>query len=185
MDELDQLVGLAKEGQHSAFSEIVLLLQQQVFRYCYPMIGHRQDAEDVVQETFVRAYTKLHQYEETGSFIGWILTIAHHLCLNKLKKRSRLAALFHRAAHHSSLQVDSHSLSSNLEVLAMLDSLPAHVRSLVILKVLHGMSYEEIGQIIHGKPNALRKQFERAKLKLRSEAMRAEHSQEGGAQVDY
>ncbi len=87
---VNELVQAAQKGDKNAFSEIVILMQQQVFQYCYPMVANRHDAEDIVQETFIRAYENLDHYKEEGRFIGWLLMIAHRTCLNKLKKKKRI-----------------------------------------------------------------------------------------------
>jgi RNA polymerase sigma-70 factor (ECF subfamily) len=188
MDEqLEHLVSLAKQGRQDAFSELVRHLQHKVFRYCYPMLGNRQDAEDAVQETFVRAYEQLHRYEETGAFVGWLLTIAHRMCLNKMKKRRRMLALFRRMAHETAVQGSGVKTDeSAAEAMALLEPLPPDARGLVILKVIHGMSYEEMSVIFKAKPASLRKQFERARKKLQTtERIQLHDNVKGGVQIDH
>lgn len=167
---LEELVYLAKQGDRDAFSEIVKQMQQKIFQYCYPMVGNRQDAEDIVQDVFVRAYENLTNYKEFGSFTGWLFTIAHRICLNKIRKRGRFSALIRRVASEDASRSKLKNLDiSNEEVLSLLDSLDLKVRGIVILKVLHDMSYEEISIIVGIKSANLRKQFERARRKLQRE----------------
>lgn len=160
---------MAKSGDKDAFSEIVEKLQQKVFRFCYPMLGNRQDAEDTVQDVFIRAYGSLKQYEEGGRFTGWIFTIAHRLCLNKLKKRSRFLAFMKRFAYEEASRERKRDQTDvwNEETISMLKGLNPKLRGLVILRILHEMSYEEIGVVLGVAPVNLRKQYERARKQLR------------------
>jgi RNA polymerase sigma-70 factor (ECF subfamily) len=164
-DCIEDWVTRAQAGDPLAFSEIVLHLQQKVFRYCYPMLGHRQDAEDVVQEVFVRAYKHLGKYRNHTNFTGWVLTIAHRLTMNKLRTNYRLVALFRKMASHSAQHIPFIDHSRE-EVLCMLDALSPKLREVVVLRIIHDMSYEEISRIVGTSSAALRKQFERARHQL-------------------
>ena len=163
-DELEQLAERSKRGDREAFSQIVRLLQQQIFRYCYPMIGNKQDAEDAVQEVFVRAYEKLHLYRENGSFTAWMYKIAHNVSINMIHRRRRLRGLLVRFTYE--YNTSQQPEASTDETLALLSELSAFERSLVILKVIHDKSYNEISVILGGSPAYLRKKYERAKAKL-------------------
>lgn len=172
-NRLNDLVGLARQGDREAFAEIVLLMQQRIFGYCYPMIGNRQDAEDLVQEVFVRAYQHMEKYEEGGNFAAWLFTIAHRLCLNKIKKKSRLLALVHKIANEEAVRPKHEKMDesneSNEAILTLLHALNPKQRGLVILRVIHEMSYEEISGIVGVSPVSLRKQYERARKQLQRE----------------
>ncbi|PZD96614.1 hypothetical protein DNH61_07415 [Paenibacillus sambharensis] len=163
-------VSEARKGDQESFARVVRSMQQPVFRYCYPMLGNREDAEDVVQEVFIRAYEHLDSYEEKGQFTGWLFTIAHRLCLNKIKYRSRWFAVINKAAEQernatTNIELDVHED----ETLILLNCLKPALKSVVILKVLNGMSYEEISAVTGVKAQSLRKQFERARKQLKKE----------------
>jgi RNA polymerase sigma-70 factor (ECF subfamily) len=167
---LEPYLEAARNGDRQAFEEVVKRLQQPVFRYCYPMLGSRQDAEDVVQETFIRAYRHLHRYRESGQFSGWLFTIAHRLCLNKLKSRSRIRTLMRRlTAEGDAARLSETAAGIADDALAMLDGLKPVTRAIVVLKVLHGLSFEEIARICGLPPATLRKRYERAKKQLQRE----------------
>ncbi|MFD2114339.1 RNA polymerase sigma factor [Paenibacillus yanchengensis] len=177
---LQQLLHEAKQGNQQSFSEVVTMMQQQVFRYCYLMIGNYHDAEEIVQEVFVRAYFNLAKYEETGSASGWLFTIAHRLCLNSWKKQSRWKQLLIKAASEEAVRQDKKEIGMEERLedriengtnrgMIILRSLPIKQREIMILKVVHGMSYEEISKIVGGAPVNLRKQMERARKKLQRE----------------
>lgn len=185
-DEVEKWVESARRGDRQAFSEIVRLTQQKVFRYCYPMVANRQDAEDMVQETFIRAYRSLGSYEESGRFTGWLLTIAHRTCLNKLKRKGRVHALLQKLANEGTSAIESdHYDESNEEALSLLDSLKPKVRAIVVLKVIHDLSYEEISAIVGIQASSLRKQFERARKQLQKEKEANEKHFKRGVTYEY
>lgn len=180
---IDDLVDLARKGDRQAYSEIVIAMQQEIFRYCYPMLGNRQDAEDMVQETFIRAYKHLGKYRAEGRFQGWLFTIAHRLCLNKLRRKNRFRALMNKLESETSA---SHTVEApDIEAFSLLDSLPPKAKALVILRVLHDMSYEEIGTILGISASSLRKQYERARKKLQKENRMEEETLKGGMEYEW
>lgn len=181
---VNELVQAAQKGDKNAFSEIVILMQQQVFQYCYPMVANRHDAEDIVQETFIRAYEKLDQYKEEGRFIGWLLTIAHRTCLNKVKKKNRSYALMKKLESKEVIINESYEAEHG-EALAILDTLKPKIRAVFILKFIHGMSYEEISAIVGLSPINLRKQVERAKKQLNKENSAVKVNEKRGIKYEY
>lgn len=159
-EQIEHLVSKAQHGDHQAFSELVKMSQQKVFRYCYPMLTSRQDGEDIVQETFINAFQHLHQYKDEGNFIGWLMTIAHRLCLNKLKKDKRMFALLHKMTIEQPIIETRQEEEINEEIFKLLNQLKPKYRAIVIIKVIQGFSYEEMSAILQDSPTNLRKQYE-------------------------
>ena len=91
-DTLQTLVDRCLAGESSAIRELVDLYQGRVFGLCFRMLGHRQDAEDMAQETFVRTIKSLHQWDDQRSFEPWLLAIAGNRCRTLLAKRQRRPA---------------------------------------------------------------------------------------------
>src|SRR5471030_186086 len=85
-DEL-ALVQAAKGGEVSAFEELVRRYDRNVFRIAQHITQNREDAEDVVQEAFLKAYTNLQQFQEQSKFYTWLVRIAVNEALMKLRKR--------------------------------------------------------------------------------------------------
>ena len=82
-----QLIRRIRAGEHEVFRVLVEAHQGSVFRVCLHLLGDRARAEDLSQDTFVRAFQKLEQFDETkGEFAVWLVTIARRLCLNAMKK---------------------------------------------------------------------------------------------------
>lgn len=83
-----ELLNAANKGDLDAFNRLVLAHQGQVFNHAYRMLGNFDSAEDVTQETFIRAYRKMHQFRG-GSFKSWILRIATNLAYDEMRFRHR------------------------------------------------------------------------------------------------
>lgn len=87
--ELCLLVDRCLDGQQSAFRELIQKFQGPVFGLCYRMLGQREEAEDAMQETFVRVVRNLHRWDPERAFEPWLLTIAGNRCRTRLAKRKR------------------------------------------------------------------------------------------------
>src|SRR5690242_13138818 len=77
----------ALAGNKQSFSRLVEAYQRPVFNLAYRLLGNPDEAEDAAQETFLRAYARLSQYDESHKFSTWILSIANHHCIDRLRKR--------------------------------------------------------------------------------------------------
>jgi len=80
-----RLIADCLQGDMSAFDEIVRTHTPRIFNYVLHMTRHRQDAEDIAQQTFIKAYTHLASFDPTRSFIAWLLTIARRTALNHFR----------------------------------------------------------------------------------------------------
>ncbi len=86
---IDALVRAARDGDRDAFMTIVAMYQRKVFMLAYSVLRDREDALDIVQETFLRFYRKADLYKEGNSFQGWLLRIAKNLCVDHYRKNTR------------------------------------------------------------------------------------------------
>ena len=87
MTDENELVCLARQGSEDAFGHLVSAYQTPVYNLAYRMLGNAVDAEDAAQETFVRAYTHLARFDPSRSFKTWILSIASHYCIDRIRRR--------------------------------------------------------------------------------------------------
>jgi len=164
---LEQWVEQAKRGSKEAFSDLVKATQQKLLSYAYPMLGNVQDAEDVVQEVYIRMYRHLDKYRQHVSVMAWMYTICYRLCMNKLKKRSGLMRLIPLLRQEAAINEGAAMNRKEPEHdLSLLDGLDAEERNLVVMRVIHGLTYEEISGITGSSVAALRKRYERVRTKL-------------------
>jgi RNA polymerase sigma-70 factor (ECF subfamily) len=92
-DEVRELVGRSLAGDQSAMTALVDRFRGQVFGLCYRLLGHRQDAEDMAQESFARALRNLASFDTRRDFKPWLLAIAGNRCRSFLAARRRFVAL--------------------------------------------------------------------------------------------
>src|SRR5436190_23124801 len=86
LDE-DTLIAQAREGNAEAFGELVSRYERKIFRLAQHITQSREDAEDVLQETFLKAYEHLHQFQGNSKFYTWLVRIAVNESLMKLRRR--------------------------------------------------------------------------------------------------
>ena len=85
----DHLVEQARRGDTGAFDRLIVRYQRRVYSVCYNMTSSHEDADDLVQETFTKAYRSLHRFHGRSTFYTWLYAIASNLALNVLRKRKR------------------------------------------------------------------------------------------------
>lgn len=85
-DELTWVIQ-AQQGSDEAFTRLVEQHQTHVYNLCYRMLGEPEVAEDAAQESFLRAYQNLHRYDRSRPFATWLLSIAAHYCIDRLRRR--------------------------------------------------------------------------------------------------
>jgi RNA polymerase sigma-70 factor (ECF subfamily) len=139
-------------GDQAAMLSLVEHYQARVFALCFRMLGQRQDAEDVAQETFVRALKSLHRWDAEREFEPWLLAIAGNRCRTALSSRKR------RPAHQQLLEPYPDSTPEEEparrlaeEVRLALAELRHEYRQAFVLFHEHQMSYAEIGESL-GRP---------------------------------
>jgi RNA polymerase sigma-70 factor (ECF subfamily) len=166
----------ARQGDAEAFRLLVERHSRPIFRVAYRMTGNEHDADDVVQETFLRAYRQLHNFQDRANFSTWLHRIAINCALDLLRSRSRhekqyggdAEALEHEIGTDAP-QPDRLLLSAELQVhvTAALERLTGNERTAFVLRHFEGMPVEEIGQTLGIQVNAAKHTIFRAVRKLR------------------
>src|ERR1035437_5320741 len=159
-----------ERSSREAFTKIYLRYRERVYAYALRVLSNEQDAEDLFQEVFFRVYTRAESFTEEKSLGGWIFTIAHNLCLNKVRDRKPQDALDDLAlpAEHGSYGAPSDLGEDGREVIARaMALLPIEYREVIILREYEGMSYTEITEILHTTIPSIKSRLYRAKGRLR------------------
>ncbi len=170
MNSIETAVQGVKEGKVNYFEIIVEQFQNQLFRYCYRMLGSTQEAEDVVQEALLKAFYKIGSYNESISFSAWLYKITHNHCINIIRRRKLLQFVSFIDATIPSIEDVGKNLEEieiNKELNKVLQKLSTDDRCLLILKNIEEKSFEEIALILSIKPATIRKRYERLRKKLR------------------
>lgn len=163
----------ARRGDKHAFSRLVQAYQRPVYNLTYRMLGSIEEAEDAAQETFLRAYARLGQYDPTMKFSTWLFSIANHHCIDRLRKR--------RATHISiddnpvlenmegDLPQPEHSAlgrEQSLELQALIGLLEPEYRTPLVLRYWEELSYEEIAETMGMTVAAIKSRLYRARQQL-------------------
>ena len=181
MEEIDGgAVVRAQSGDGDAFRLLVERHSRNVFRLAYRMTGNEQDAEDVVQETFLRAYKQLHNYEARSSFATWLYRIASNYSLDLIRMRKRHNDRREPAAPEGERDVfetipanapgpDRLVFSGQVQqrVNDAMNELSEQERAAFVLRHYEGLSIDEIGRMLGTSINATKHSIFRAVQKLR------------------
>ena len=136
----------ARRGDAEAYGELVTRYQTSVFNVCYRILHEHGEAEDLAQESFMRAYDRLSTFDIEREFGPWIRRIAANLCLNYLESQQGTAELNDERdageAQRPEAVVEVHERSEQIR--RALASLPAHYRVVIELRHYQEMSYDEI-----------------------------------------
>ena len=159
--ELDtdvSLVRRAREGDFSAFEALFERHRLLVYRFAYQMTGRRDDAEDLVQEAFVRAYQNLHRYRDEAKFTTWLLRIVSNLCTDQARMSQRRTVLEQQEAAGAldwmtigSTDNPVENLEQDRRAIALrkaLNALPPHHKSVIILRDIEEREYPEMAAIL-------------------------------------
>jgi RNA polymerase sigma-70 factor (ECF subfamily) len=170
MDSIEELIQRIKNGEVDLFEKIVGLYQQQLFKYCFHMLGNIHEAEDVVQEVFLKTYEKLLSYKAGISFSAWIYKITYNQCINIIRRKKLLQFIpFMEEIKYLEEDLNMSFIKDELseELTKGLSKLKSEEKSIIIFRTLDEKSYEEISVILDISAVAARKKYERAKQKLK------------------
>ena len=163
------LVEQCKEGSRQAQFEIYRLYSKAMYNICLRMVRNELDAEDLLQNSFVDVFTKLHTFRYQSSVGAWIKRIVVNNCINFLKKRRlEIQELNEKITEQPIVEKEEKTLPYSVEsVKAALMQLPDGYRVVFTLYMLEGYDHKEIGEILQISEATSKSQYSRAKKKLR------------------
>lgn len=171
-----RLVTEARQGCHEAYRRLVEHHRDRVFRYCLAWSGNREDAEELCQDTFVRAYSALPRYRDEGQFLAWLYTIARNRCHDFHRRETR-----RRLATHQNMDgigekelvsprpaPDEQAVESEAlrRLRAAIAGLPERLREVLILCGIEGMSHESCAELLGCSTRAVEGRLYRARREL-------------------
>ena len=173
-----ELIAKVRGGEGAAFEKLMRRYNQRIFRAARSILRDEAEAEDVVQETFVRAFHHLDDFEEGSSVGTWLTRIAVNEALSRLRRSQRFDVLeseMNQQEGGSQLveskqpgpedQASSRELQSLLR--AAIDSLSQELRTVFVLREIEGLSTLETSEALQLSPEAVRVRFHRARHALR------------------
>lgn len=135
---------------------------------CYRYARSREDAEDMLQEGFMKVYSQIYQFKGEGALEGWIRKIIVHTCINILKKNKKFSDSVD-LIHASSIQISDNNIPSMMQakqVVECIRLLPIGYRTVLNLFAIEGFSHKEISTILEIEESTSRSQYTRARVLL-------------------
>ncbi|MCP4704421.1 MAG: sigma-70 family RNA polymerase sigma factor [candidate division Zixibacteria bacterium] len=164
------LIKRVQNGDMVAFSEIVDKYKNRLMNTIIRMISSQQEAEDIVQETFIRVYQHRDSFDFRHCFSTWLYTIALNLARNELRKRKRFKFfdITDMQGHESEISVDM-KLPSNISkaLEQAVDSLPEKYKTAFILRDIQENPYDEVAKIMNIPLGTVKSRVNRARALLR------------------
>lgn len=158
LDSDESLVRRAREGDFDAFEVLFERHRLLVYRFAYQMVQKRDDAEDMVQEAFVRAYQNLHRYRDEAKFTTWLLRIVSNLCTDQARMTQRRSNLEQKEAVGAldwmtigNFENPIENLEEDRRRLALrkaISALPDHHRQMIVMRDIEEREYSEIAEVL-------------------------------------
>ncbi len=173
----------ARKGDDEAFGRLVENYQTPVYHLCYRMLGNSNDAEDAAQESFIRAYRYLKKYDPNRSFATWLLSIASHYCIDRMRKRKLATVstavipaeiIADRNAPNPEKQFKSKEKEALMENL--LNDLKPTDRAAIVLRYWHDYSEVQIAEALGLTVSAVKSRLYRARRTLAESWQSLDHS---------
>ena len=157
------LVDASLQGHREAFGVIVERHRRQVYALCYRFVGNHEDASDLAQDVFVRAFRGLRGFKARASLGTWLYRIAVNVSLNRVSVKAPITETIDKREHRD---MDAEPPDSALlraersaEVRAAVAKLPRKQRATLILRVYHDLSHQEIADILGSSVGAVKANF--------------------------
>ncbi|MEZ4614146.1 MAG: sigma-70 family RNA polymerase sigma factor [Caldilineaceae bacterium] len=163
----------AQAGNKQSFSRLVEAYQRPVFNLTYRMLGTPEEAEDAAQESFLRAYARLKQYDSSHKFSTWLFSIANHHCIDRLRKRRKTFISIDDNPVLQNLRNEGPEPEENAlgleqaeELQSLLTQLEPEYRTPLILRYWEEYSYEEIAETMDLTVSAVKSRLFRARKQM-------------------
>jgi RNA polymerase sigma factor (sigma-70 family) len=171
----------------SAQRELYNKYSPKMLAVCYRFAHNREDAEDMLQEGFIKVFLQVHTFENRGAFEGWIRRIIVHTCINILKKNKKFNESID-IIHATGVQVREESVSAIIQakqVVECIRLLPIGYRTVLNLYAVEGYSHREISNMLDIEESTSRSQYTRAKAMLEDILIRKRILQKPKQDLDW
>jgi RNA polymerase sigma-70 factor (ECF subfamily) len=181
IEPLRPVIELAREGDEKAMHQLYGKYAKAMLNTAYRILNNAEDAEDVLQESFINVFTRLHQYKYQSSFGAWVKRIVVNRSIDALKKKQRTLVLTQNEGKEPEVVFET-GKENNLEVKDKLDllykalhALPDGYRTVFSLYMLEGYDHTEIAKILNIGVSTSISQLSRAKQKIKILTTKFQH----------
>lgn len=179
-------IARAKQGDLAAFEQLVLRYEKMVYTLAFRMMDHSEDAKDLSQEVFLKAYRSIARFDERAAFSTWLYRIAMNACIDEMRRRKGKQTLSIEQEQESEDGSMQHQIADpgdtpeesllrqekRSEILEALGQLSAEHRAVVILRDVKELRYEEIAEILQLPPGTVKSRLSRARRQLKAEILK-------------
>ena len=164
-----ELIKACKKGKREAQELLYRRYSAKLFGVCLRYASSYQEAEDFLQEGFIRIYKKMYKYQPTGSFAGWLHRLMINVALEHIRrnKKRKNQTTLDQAFHVAEESADIFSSFGTKDIMRMVQQLPAGYRAVFNLYVVEGYSHKEISELLGMSESTSKSQLSRAKATLR------------------
>lgn len=174
------LVKQAKKGDQDAFAALMTLYEKPIYNLTLRMTRKPEDAEELTQTAFLKAWHALPSFQEDASFFTWLYRLASNACIDFLRYENRRHAVLQTVSiddeEHPSSHIPDHryspeerAIQHDLQkmILTALNSLSHEHREILLQREIDGLSYQEISDVLHLEIGTVKSRIARARLALR------------------
>jgi RNA polymerase sigma factor (sigma-70 family) len=172
MEEDQHWVSQILQGNKQAYGHLIHKYKDKVYAIVFRMVQQPQDAQDITQECFIKAYRYLHSFDSSRKFSSWLYRIAINHCLDvkntKQKKEGQNVNI--EDVHLPATETPEHiylKRESASELRHLIDKLPEMYRMILLLRYIHDLTYQEISDLLDIPLHTVQVRLHRAKQKLR------------------
>jgi RNA polymerase sigma factor (sigma-70 family) len=170
LDIHQDLIEACKLGDRKSQYKLYRLYSKAMYNICYRMMNNREEAEDILQESFTDAFLKLETFRYESTFGAWLKSIVIHRCINQIKKRKpdllHLDRFPERPEPENNIQYDDIQFRVR-NIQHAMERLPEGYRMIFCLYLFEGYDHAEISEILGISESTSKSQFSRAKQKMK------------------
>ncbi|AWE07701.1 RNA polymerase subunit sigma-24 [Lysinibacillus sp. 2017] len=163
---IKSIVEQVKTGDIHAYTEIICCFQKPIYIYCYYLLGSKEDAEDASQDIFIKGLENINKFSYNTSFSGWLYKIAHHHCIDLIKKKNKGYKFWTGFTKDHTNQTHIQESSYDNIIHELLEKLNMDEKRILLLRSIEEYSFDEIASIMGLKTTTVRKKYERLRKKL-------------------
>ena len=174
------LIARFQQGDNYAYDLLVKRYKDPLLNFIYRFLGNQTDAEDILQETFLRLYKNKHYYKEVAKFSTWIYTIAGNLAKTELRKRKRRKFFslsqtpnddhgFEIPDESKNPEQEANSQITDQIIQEAINKLSPKFKEVIVLRDIQGFSYEEISEMVKVPLGTIKSRVNRARLRLQGD----------------